>query len=161
MSEEERYTLQEAHAHFARSVNGEVWALLEKAERTPDEDERMVHAAHASLYHWLFAGGIVNQQRGEWLIAHVYAELGVAEAALRHAGRCHRLTEQYAAQMEDFDWAYAYEALARAHAVAGDVVAATQYLQQARDAGEAIADAESKSLFSADLAAGNWGGLRV
>jgi hypothetical protein len=88
MSEEGRYTEQEAHAHFARSLNGEVWGLLGKAERTPEESERMVHAAHAWLYHWLFAGGGVNQQRGEWLVANVYSQLGLGQAALRHARRC-------------------------------------------------------------------------
>jgi hypothetical protein len=159
MSEEERYTEQEAHAHFARSLNGEVWGLLGQAERTPEESERMVHAAHASLYHWLFAGGGVNQQRGEWLIARVYAELGVGEAALRHAQRCQELTDQHAAEMKDFDRAYAFEALARANAVAGDLEAATQYRKQARDAGDAIADQETRTYFDGDLAGGNWGVL--
>jgi hypothetical protein len=159
MSEPERYTEEEAHAHFARSLNGEVWGLLEQAERTQEEDERMVHAAHASLYHWLFAGAAVNRQRGEWLLARVYAELGLGEAALLHAQRCQELTEQHAGDMEDFDQAYAYEALARANAVAGNHEAALRHRQRALDAGEAIADAESKALFAADLSGGNWGGL--
>jgi hypothetical protein len=157
MGEEKRYTEQEAHAHFARSLNGEVWALLGQAERTPEESERMVHAAHASLYHWLSVGSGVNQQRGEWLIARVYSELGLGEAALRHAQRCQELTEQHAGHMEDFDRAYAYEALARANAVAGNREAALQDRQQARAAGDAIADQESKAYFDADLAGGNWG----
>src|SRR4051812_28011006 len=33
------------------------WTLLEKENRTPDEDDEMVHAAHASAYHWLHANG--------------------------------------------------------------------------------------------------------
>jgi|GEM_PF-2852069 hypothetical protein len=44
----------ELHRIFAAGLNGEVWALLDKeAGRTEDDDRRMIHTAHASLYHWL------------------------------------------------------------------------------------------------------------
>lgn len=35
MSEDKTYSLQEAHLHFARTLNGEVWGLLEKGDRSP------------------------------------------------------------------------------------------------------------------------------
>ena len=79
MSVEKRYTEAEAHRHFAAGLNGEVWGLLGKEERSVEEDERMVHAAHASCYHWLEIGTGLHQQRGEWLIARVYSELGQAD----------------------------------------------------------------------------------
>ena len=50
----------------------------------------------------------------------------------------------------DFDLAYAYEALARANAVAGTDYQA--YLQLAREAGENIVEADDKALFLSDLA---------
>ena len=31
------------------------WTLMEKPDRTPEEDDRLVHHVHASMYHWLQA----------------------------------------------------------------------------------------------------------
>jgi hypothetical protein len=160
MTEEETYNEPEAHRHFAATLNGEVWGLLEKADRSPAEDERMIHAAHASCYHWLAVGTGVHHQRAEWLIARVYAELGLADAALRHAYRCQELTEEHTDLMQDFDQAYAYEAVARANALAGNQAEALKHLRLAEAAGQAIADDQSKQFFLGDLKGGNWYGLR-
>jgi hypothetical protein len=160
MTEEKTYTEAEAQRHFAAKINGDVWGLLEKADRSKADDEVMVHAAHASCCHWLAVGTGVHHQRGEWMIARVYSELGLAEAALRHARRCQELTEEHADLMEDFDRAYALEGLARAHAVAGDHDQAREYLALAQKAGEAIADEESRKFFTGDLEGGSWYGLQ-
>jgi hypothetical protein len=160
MSEEQTFTETEAHRYFAIQFNSETWNLLEKAGRTKEEDERMVCAAFASCRHWLEAGTAVHHQRGEWLIARVYAMLGLGEAALRHAERCLELTEQHADEMQDFDLAYAYEAAARASAIAGSRERAGKYLALAEEAAMAIADERSKQIFDGDLRSGDWRGLR-
>ena len=154
-----RLTIDEAHQHFARALNGETWELLSKPDRTPDEGERMVYAATASAYHWLHAGGGPEHQRAEWLIAHVYSVLGEAAPALRHARRCQALTEEHAAALHDFDRAYAHEALARALALAGEMDEARRYYRLAQEAGEAIQDEEDRSIFTGDFEAGPWFGL--
>jgi hypothetical protein len=160
MRDEKSFTETEAHRYFAIQFNGETWNLLEKANRTKEEDERMVCAAFASCRHWLEAGTGVHHQRGEWLIARVNAVLGRGEPALRHAQRCLELTEQHAGEMQDFDWAYAYEAVARANAVAGNPVEAGKYLALAEEAGAAIEDEQNKGIFDGDLSWGDWQGLR-
>ena len=160
MSEEKEYTEEEAHRLFARKLNGEVWGLLEKADRSQAEDELMVHAAHASCCHWLKVGTGLQHQRAEWMIARVYSELGMAESALRHARRCQELTTEHADLMEDFDQAYAYECMARANAVAGNSEEAQKYMELAEQAGQAIADEESRKFFLGDLNGGDWHGLR-
>ena len=160
MSEENTYTESEAHRHFAAKLNGEVWGLIEKADRSGGEDEMMIHTAHASCCHWLKVGTPVHHQRAEWMIARVYSELGLAEAALRHASRCQELTQEHADLMEDFDRAYAHEAMARANAVAGNRAKALEQLQLARAAGQAIADDQSKQFFVSDLSGGDWHGLK-
>jgi hypothetical protein len=160
MSEEKTYTEVEADRRFAAKFNGEVWGLLEKADRSRFEDEVMIHSAHASCCHWLKVGTGLHHQRAEWMIARVYSELGLAEAALRHASRCQELTQEHADLMEDFDRAYAYEALARANAVAGNQAGALKYLQLAETAGQAIADDQSKRFFLGDLNGGDWYGLK-
>ena len=52
MSDEIEFDVNQAHTYFAKKVNGRVWELLEKEERTREEDDEMVHAAHTSLFHW-------------------------------------------------------------------------------------------------------------
>jgi hypothetical protein len=152
--------LEAAQQHFAKSLNAKVWELLEKSDRSKLEDELMLHAAHASCFHWMQVKAGAPQQRGEWLIAHVYTVLGLAEPALRHATRCMELTQEFAGEMKDFDRAYAYEALARANALAGNREDGLKYLRLASDAGQAIADAEDKSIFMGDFDGGNWHGLK-
>ena len=160
MSDTKPFTLEEAELHFARALNGQVWELLQKPGRAKAESERMLYAAYASCYHWLKAGTGVNHQRGEWLISHVCAELGLAEPALRHAARCEELTAEFADLMKDFDRAYAHEGMARAHALAGNRDAALSHLRLAEEAGQAIADPDGKSTFLGDLSSGAWHGIR-
>ena len=46
------------------------WELLDKPQRTREEDDTMIHAAHASRFHWEKAGGTaVNLARGEWQVS--------------------------------------------------------------------------------------------
>jgi hypothetical protein len=108
------------------------WTLLEQEERTGREDDLMVHAAHASRFHWEAIGAPVNHARGEWQLSRVYAVLGRAEPALHHARRCLETCERHG--IADFDLAYAYEAMARAHAVGGDRAAADRFAALAREA---------------------------
>ena len=73
---------------FAVDLFNEVWALLETTDRTPEQDERMIHAAHGSRLHWEAAGTAENMAVGDWLCSRVYAVLGRAEPALYHARWC-------------------------------------------------------------------------
>jgi hypothetical protein len=120
----------------------EVWRLIE----TREDDERMLHAAHASAYHWNEAPECEpkNRARSEWQVSRVYAVLGRAEPALYHAHRCLELCEANPENMEDWDLPFAYEALARAHAIAGNVVEADRYEQKARALGASLADQENR-----------------
>jgi len=160
MDEEKTYSIEESHQYFAKTLNGQVWGLLQKTRRSKSEDELMIYTAHASCYHWLNAGTGLHHQRAEWLIAHVYNELGITDSALRHANRCLELTEEYADLMKDFDWAYAYEGIARANALAGNRDEALRYIQRADEIGQAISDDEDKNIFLGDFNGGNWHGLR-
>lgn len=160
MSEVEKYTLEEAHREFGKQLNNRVWQLLGNQERTPAEDEEMVYAAFASHYHWMQVGTEVNQQRGEWMIAHVHTVLGEADLAVKHANRCLELTSQFKDQMADFDVAYAYEGVARANALAGKSETARKYLEMAKNAGDEIANEEDKEIFQGDIESGEWYGIR-
>lgn len=153
-------TLADSHRAFAKSLNQQVWELLEKPARSAAEDDLLLNCAHASCYHWRQVGTGLHHQRAVWLIARVYTVLGLTDAALRFAARCLELTHQHAALMEDFDRAYAYEALARANALAQNTPVARQYLALAEEAGQEIENDEDKSIFLGDLNGGNWYGVR-
>jgi DNA-binding transcriptional MerR regulator len=127
-----------------------VWTLLETEDRTPAQDDRMLHMAHASRYHWEQVGRPENLARGEWLCSRVYATLGRPEAAVHHAQRVLELCDEHA--IGDWDRAFAHEALARAHAVAGDAEAAAAAVLAARRAADDIADPADRDLLLADLA---------
>ena len=64
---------------LAADLFNHAWSLLEQADRTPDQDDEMIHAAHASRYHWGEVGTAGDRARGEWQWARVYAVLGRAE----------------------------------------------------------------------------------
>jgi hypothetical protein len=141
------------HRQLGVDLYNDAWRLLEK-ERTPQEDEELLHQAHASAYHWLKAPECEpkNRARSEWLCSRVYSMLGRAEPAQYHAERCLAIITAAPANMEEYDLPFAYEALARAHALAGRSVEAKGYAQQARDAAERIVDAEDKELVLSSLA---------
>jgi hypothetical protein len=158
--EAKTYSLAEAQVHFAKSLNGKVWELLQKENRSKADDQLMIYAAHASCYHWLIVGTGLHHQRAEWLLSHVFAVLGMVNPAISHASRCLELTNQYADLMQDFDRAYAYEAVARANALAGNQEEARMSIQKAEELAQLIANAEDKSIFMSDFNGGNWNNLK-
>ena len=127
-----------------------VWTLLETADRTPEQDDEMVHAVHASRYHWGEVGEARNLAIGEWQCSRVYAVLGRGEPALHHARRCLELVDGH--EVEPWLRASAYEALARAHAVAGDRAAAADWKARAVAAIAAGDDADEREVVERDLA---------
>lgn len=136
-----------AHRWFAAELNNNLWPALDAGRWSADEVEQNIHAAHASCYHWLQVGNISHHARAECLVANVYAAAGFGESALRHALRCQELIEESPYAFEDWDFAFAYDALARAYTLTGDAGEAEHHLQQAQTAGDAIVDDEDRAIF--------------
>ena len=127
----------------------DTWRLLESRE----DDDELLHQAHASAYHWLKAPECEprNRARSEWLCSRVYSVLGRAEPAMHHAQRCLVICEANQENVEDWDLAFAFEALARAHRVAGNEDEARRYEQLGREQAEVIADPEDRESLLRDL----------
>jgi hypothetical protein len=145
---------RQQHVAFAEQANQETWNLLDQTDRTDVDNNSMIHAAHASAFHWEVAGGAAQSARADWLLSRVYAVLGQAGPAQRYARHCLETCEREG--LVDFDLAYAYEAMARSAAVAHDAGAVAQWRAKAEQAATAIADPEDRELFLGDLAAGPW-----
>ena len=156
MSENETFTEAEAQLYFAKQFNGKTWELLDKQERTQGENELLVDYAHASLAHWRVAGKGVHLQRGIWMLARVNIILGNTQMAVQYAQRCLELTEQYKDQLSDFDFAFAYECMARAQALAGNQAEAQKYIEMADKAGAVIKDEKDRQIFIDDFNGGEW-----
>ena len=161
MSEENRYTLPQAQLEFAKTIFNSIWDFLEKPDRTQEEDRDMLLAAFASLFHWKRAGTAVHEQRGSWMVSRVYLTLEKSEDALVWARHCFEISDGHPSEMEDFDLAYAQEALARAYAQSGDQEKALKHWNQAAKLGEKIEDPEDKTIFMGDFQSGSWYNLQI
>jgi DNA-binding transcriptional MerR regulator len=128
------------------------WTFLDMESRTREEDDEMLHCAHASAFHWFHVGTQANRARSEWQVSRVNAVLGRPEAALAHAERCLELVEGAPHQMEEFDLPAAYEALARAHLVAGNTAEAKRFHELGLAATGRIEDEEDRQIIEKDFA---------
>ena len=141
------------HRTLGVDLFNKTWTLMEKPTRTPEEDDEMIHCAHASAYHWQQVGTRANRARSEWQCSRVHAILGQSELALHHARRCHEIAAANEdGSMEDWDLAGAYEALARAHLTAGHREEAAHWAQLGRETTAALADEDERKVFEADFA---------
>jgi len=137
-----------------RKIGGDLfnytWTLLDRKDRSPEEDDEMLHAAHASRFHWGHAGTPRNRSIGEWQLSRVYATLGRTEPALYHAHRSLDIARRYG--LGRFYLAYAYEALARASAVAGNRRSRDRNVREARRIGSGVRDRDDRRMLLEDLA---------
>lgn len=148
MSTENKPTADE-HKKLAVRLFNLTWSLLDKKDRAREEDDKMIHAAHASRFHWGEIGAPLEFERGEWQISRVYSVLGRSEPALYHARKCLEICKDN--NIGDFDIAFAYESVARAHATAGSKIECQNYLKLAKEAGEQIKKKEDKEYLFSEL----------
>ena len=139
------------HRQLGVHLYNATWKLLEQESRTPADDDAMLDASHASAYHWSRAEGAgpVNAARSHWQISRVNSVLRRGEAALYHAQRCLEIYTEHG--IGDWDVASAYEALARAHRLAGNDVEYRRNLELGRGALTRIADDEDRVHIAEDL----------
>jgi hypothetical protein len=135
--------------HFASQSNNHAWRLSELHARTPEQDEEMLHAAHAAMYLWASIGNARNHAHAAQLLAHVYALLGMGAEASRYQARSQAMFFGPDAQ----PWEVAI-----AHAVAANVAAANgegeRHAEHHRTAARliaALASAEERKILESTL----------
>ena len=94
------------------------WDLIDRADRSDDDDLDMVLSAMTSRWHWGRVGGAQQRATGDWQVAHVLSLLGQGPLALRFARR--NLATASAEGWSGWRLASAHEGMARASAAAGD-----------------------------------------
>jgi len=121
-----------------------VWDLMEKKNRTREEDAEMIRDVQAMGFHWVEAGTPKNFAVSEWQIARVYSLLGMPESALYHAKRSLAIVKKGGRGFEDFHLPSAYEGLARSYSTAGDAKNAKKYARLAEQLAMKIKNPENR-----------------
>ena len=128
------------------------WTLLENPNRSPGAGRRDA-PRRARLALPLGRGRRAGEPRPRRVagVARVRGP-GRGEPALYHARRCVEINEANADGREDWDLGSAYEAMARASAVAGDRAASDEWKARAVAELARIADAEDRQVLEQDIA---------
>jgi hypothetical protein len=149
MSQPPSFDEAAAHRYFSAACFNRTWELLDKPERTPEDNDLLIAAALASLWHWRQRLDCArrNLSIGYWQISRVYSVLGQAQNAWRYAEWCLKVSEGE----EPFYLGYAYEALARAAKLADDGELARQYLRHADELAAQVPDGEEREMLTRDL----------
>jgi hypothetical protein len=151
---------RDLHRWFGIQLNNDTWEIIEDESLDayiPELDkEKMLYAAYASAYHWRNVGNEANFARAEYLISRVAARLGEGALALRHARRCLELVESNSDVVEDWDLAFAHEALARGLAAVGDIPAARVHYERAVEVTRSVSGPQDREILAKELGRGPW-----
>jgi hypothetical protein len=141
---------EDFHRDIAVDRFNAAWDLIDKADRTPDDDVELLLAAMTSRWHWSRVGGAEEVATGDWQVAHVASLLGLGDLALVFA-------ERHLAAATSLGWtgwrlASAHEGMARAFAVCGDADGRAHHLALAHEALAGEADAGDRQVILDQLA---------
>jgi hypothetical protein len=133
------------HRKIAKQCFNGTWDLLDKRNRTTEDDKQMLLQAHTSRYHWAMVGNASNLAVGEWQISRVYADLKQAEPSLLFAKSALDLCIKN--KLSNL-LPSAYERMARAYATANDTQQARDYVAKARKELESVKDKDDRRLYA-------------
>lgn len=144
------FDLAAAHRFFAADCFNRAWALMDLDQRTSEQERLMVALNQASIYHWLQRADCTAQQLsvGHWQASRIQVLLDHADEALRQAEVC----LSFSAGLAPFYRGYAFEAMARAEALANRLLPAADYKQRALDLAADVSDAADRQRLLDDLA---------
>ena len=112
----------------------------------------MLRLSMASCWHWTQRPDCTNQHLsiGYWQISRIHSMLGRSIEARRYGELC--LAASQDGTVAPFALAYAYEALARAAAIAKTESKKLKYIALANEVIETLSDADTKKMLLDDLA---------
>ena len=134
---------------LAAQANNRAWRLSESSSRSPQEDEEMLQAAHASSYFWRIVGNAGNKAHAAQLLAHVYALLKLPNPAAHYFAQAEPFF--FDRECEPWELACARAVKANVAASAGQSdVHARSYREAARLIA-ALPDPEDREILNATL----------
>jgi tetratricopeptide (TPR) repeat protein len=143
--------LDYAHKFFSVRCFNQAWDLIDKPDRTPQEEVEMIMLSFVSHWHWTQREDYTSEKASiaYWQIARIYTILGQYENAIRFAHLCLQTSQEEG--IKPFFLAYAYEALARAETLAGNKQQVNKYLDEAKEIANSIIDVQERNMLLADL----------
>ena len=140
----------EQERKLAIGLFNHVWAVMEKPDRSRQEDDEMIHAAHACAYH--LGGRRQARESGERRMAGLSRLHAARPGRGGDGARTAMPGDLPGEQSGRLDLAYAYEAVARANKVAGRAAEAERNRMLARLAGDRIEELDDREHFDKDYA---------
>lgn len=149
MSSAPTFDATAAHRWYSATFFNQTWDLIDKADRSADENQQMVELCLASIAHWRLREDCkpVNLSIGYWLAARVHSLIGRADEALRYAW----LSLEKGREQGAFFEGYAHEAIARAARLSGNETLKREHLDRAQTFLAQIDDEQSCEALRADL----------
>jgi len=134
---------------LASQANNRAWTLAEMLHRSPEEDEEMLHAAHAAMYFWRMVGEPSNHAHAAQLLAHVYALLKLPEPAAQYLSKASPYFEQH--DCAPWEMAFAHVVAANVACAEGNAAAHATRYAKAQEAAAHITDPDTREMFAATL----------
>jgi hypothetical protein len=151
MNNKPEFDLQTANKYFSAHCFNQAWNLIDKQNRSPQEDDDMLNLSHASLWHWTQREDF-NAEKASiayWQLARIYVLLNQPDNASRYAHLCLQASQEEGVGL--FFLGYAHEALARAASVAGNQMQADAHRQAAEDIASKLTDVQGRQMLLDDL----------
>lgn len=134
---------------LAGQANNRAWSLSEQPSRSAEEDEEMLHAAHAAMYLWNIVGNENNRAHAAQLLALVYAKLELPGSASRYLARSEPAL--LSDQAEPWERALAHAVAASVAAARGDTTKHREHYRKATEQVAALPDPEDRAILQATL----------
>jgi hypothetical protein len=133
----------------AKALFNGTWTLIDKPDRTGEDDIQMLLSAMAGRWHWGRVGGPEQVATSDWQVGHVASLVGFGTLALVFANR--NLALAIAEEWDGWRLASAHEGVARACAVLGDVDGLNRHYAEAEAALAREPDDEEREIIADQL----------
>ncbi|WP_109126349.1 hypothetical protein [Dyella sp. C11] len=132
---------------LASQANNHAWTLAESPQRSPEEDEDMLHASHAAMYFWSMEGTPAQRAHAALLLAHVHALLRQPESAARYLARAWPHFET--GECAPWEMAFAHAVTANVAFANRDATAHARHYADAQTFADRMTDADTCAMFAA------------
>jgi hypothetical protein len=136
------------HRAIAVATFNACWDILDKPERTRDDEITLLTSAFASRLHWLEAGGPRQWVTSDWMVSRAAGIAGYPSLSIDFAQRAVDASDG----QPDWMVASAAEGLARAYALAGDRERRAEWVAKATALVAAIEEDEEREIIAGQLA---------
>jgi tetratricopeptide (TPR) repeat protein len=145
------FDLGVAHKYFAAECFNRAWDLIEKKDRSQEENDAMLALSMSSFWHWTQRSdhNAENISVAYWQLSRIFVLLDQSFNALRYGELCLAISKD--PSLPPYCLGYAYEALARAHMKLGSTEKAMTYIEEAKKVSEDMKDPKTKKMLLADL----------